>query len=1037
MLVKREILPINYLNSLWIKEKYPLYQNSSTSLSEKEYKAWRNRKNIVSDESFSLMLSEWNYEEEIFSNCLMRNEEDKTGEICEYLLKAEWFQLYKEAIELVEVNNTKYDSNLGFSYILRPFTLFLGNKLSKFIESKDVFRYFDLDTLMAGFIDSLGQIAHKSLVLELNVSRLRNELTGTSSEERFHSFNERFYDLDILIAFYEEYQVLSRILATKTLFFYKNTIEFIDRFLLHKEEIYSKFNLSSNDFIKTITFGEGDSHQQGRNVFRIEFESTKHLFYKPRNTDIGNAYQDYLNWINQYEDVLEMATYRILGYKDYSFEEIVEKKGCDSEEEVRNFYIRFGQLLAIVYSLNGTDMHMENIIASGSNPIIVDFETLLHNSILFNWSDSAYVNASYEAQELVSSTMLLPIEIKENLLNDSGIDMSGLNGKSQKLPYKVPGPININSDEMKYGLIEWTTKGANNLPELNGQPIDYTNYIEEIIKGFKVVYSVILANRDSLLKETKVLSNFNKLKVRIIPRGTTQYFNMINNTYHPDYLRHALDREQVIENIWSVPYQAKSIIKSEYEDLLNDDIPIFFNYTNSKDLIDSTGKIYRDVYKSTGYSLLLDKINKMNAEDMEKQVSVIVVKTGMYEKLIQNEEKKGKSCTIKDSIKKVDVNNIDNDIFVNEAKAIGDHILSKAIYSENGETVSWLGINVVKDSFDITPITSDFYDGLSGLFHFYYYLHQITKEDRYEDIYRKLLNSAEERMVVLDDYSIFTGQLSLLYPLAKISYQIKGDSKWKDRLLKLLKLGEDNLDNFIGYDWMSGTTGFLHCVINIFEESKDPEILALCIKLANKLIRQLDSTDRLLGGFAHGSSSVAYVLIRLGTITKSKKFLEKGKSLLEFDQSLFSEGCNGWLDISTDDNICRHQWCHGTEGIGISRLLISQFINDERTNTEIEKALDITLNSPYKSDDCLCHGNMGTTELFLHASQIKNDKSYETIAKSLALKVIQESKERGSYKDRSIPGFRSVGMFTGIAGIGYQLLRIANPESVPSVLSFN
>ena len=51
-------------------------------------------------------------------------------------------------------------------------------------------------------------------------------------------------------------------------------------------------------------------------------------------------------------------------------------------------------------------------------------------------------------------------------------------------------------------------------------------------------------------------------------------------------------------------------------------------------------------------------------------------------------------------------------------------------------------------------------------------------------------------------------------------------------------------------------------------------------------------------------------------------------------------------------------------------------------------------------------------------------------------------------RQRTLPGFpqqkeqtenqiRSPGLMTGVAGIGYQLLRLANPQEVPSVLVFN
>ena len=50
----------------------------------------------------------------------------------------------------------------------------------------------------------------------------------------------------------------------------------------------------------------------------------------------------------------------------------------------RIFYIRFGEILALSYILNATDLHMENLIAYGEYPVIIDLETFIQqpNSLM-------------------------------------------------------------------------------------------------------------------------------------------------------------------------------------------------------------------------------------------------------------------------------------------------------------------------------------------------------------------------------------------------------------------------------------------------------------------------------------------------------------------------------------------------------------------------------------------------------------------------------------------------------------------------------
>lgn len=47
--------------------------------------------------------------------------------------------------------------------------------------------------------------------------------------------------------------------------------------------------------------------------------------------------------------------------------------------------------------------------------------------------------------------------------------------------------------------------------------------------------------------------------------------------------------------------------------------------------------------------------------------------------------------------------------------------------------------------------------------------------------------------------------------------------------------------------------------------------------------------------------------------------------------------------------------------------------------------------------------------------------------------LISRTKEQG-FRLRSTEGFRSIGLFTGLSGIGYQLLRVNDPDNIPSAI---
>ncbi len=54
---------------------------------------------------------------------------------------------------------------------------------------------------------------------------------------------------------------------------------------------------------------------------------------------------------------------------------------CQSEAEVRQYFHNAGKLLCIAESLVMSDGHSDNLIASGSVPVVVDTETIFRPQV--------------------------------------------------------------------------------------------------------------------------------------------------------------------------------------------------------------------------------------------------------------------------------------------------------------------------------------------------------------------------------------------------------------------------------------------------------------------------------------------------------------------------------------------------------------------------------------------------------------------------------------------------------------------------------
>jgi lantibiotic modifying enzyme len=129
-------------------------------------------------------------------------------------------------------------------------------------------------------------------------------------------------------------------------------------------------------------------------------------------------------------------------------------------------------------------------------------------------------------------------------------------------------------------------------------------------------------------------------------------------------------------------------------------------------------------------------------------------------------------------------------------------------------------------------------------------------------------------------------------------------------------------------------------------------------------------------------------------------------------------------------------WCHGAPGIGLSRLRALRHLDDPELRAEAEVALESTLDRGFNRSHCLCHGDLGNVEIFLQAAEVLNGSGgarWKAEADRVGAHVLEGIARQG-WRSGIPRGVEVPGLMTGLAGIGYGLLRLAMPERVPAVL---
>jgi lantibiotic modifying enzyme len=130
-------------------------------------------------------------------------------------------------------------------------------------------------------------------------------------------------------------------------------------------------------------------------------------------------------------------------------------------------------------------------------------------------------------------------------------------------------------------------------------------------------------------------------------------------------------------------------------------------------------------------------------------------------------------------------------------------------------------------------------------------------------------------------------------------------------------------------------------------------------------------------------------------------------------------------------------WCSGLPGILLSRCGILRTSKDDRILAEIEAGV---LHLPELMGlDHWCCGNTGIVETLIYASTVLNRQDLANRADSMLDRTIRRALKSAYFRFSPYLGENycfQPSLFRGLGGIIYTLLRRLEPNSLPSILTF-
>ena len=904
-----------------------------------------------------------------------------------------------------------------------------------------------LKLLIPNIPGALVQTLMKPLILEVHIARLENRLQGETSQARFQEFLHFCSQQEHLQTFLQEYTVLARYLVTVVDFWAQYCLELLTHLCQDWSEILATFTDGRDPGqLVRITMGRGDTHKNGRSVAILHFNNDLTLVYKPRSLATDLHFQQLLAWVNSLGIPCPFRLLQVLNKDNHGWCEFVTAASCTTREEVVRFYERQGAYLALLYALDAADMHSENILAAGEHPVLLDLEALFHPRFDHIAANGAALSSTIKYSVL--RTGMLPVRVQRDK-DGRGIDLSAL-GRQRGQHSSGQNWKGQGTDEMTLEREYRELSASSNRPTLQGQDVDVCEFIPDILRGFTHLYRLLMQQRETLLADW--LPRFMEDEIRVVFRPTSVYHTYLQESLHPDCLRDALERDQFLDHLWdftpllSHPQYA-ALLTAERLDLLQGDIPLFTTRPSSRDVYTSRGERLPEYFSAPPIDGARECIQGMHEDDLARQQWIIEASlTTMF--MDTNQQRKLPLSTSSRTVTAQEL--------VTEACAIGDRLRALALDGEQGSK-QWLGVVLEREEQDqyawnLQPADYILYDGLAGIILFLAYLGAATRIETYTELARaalptlwRMVNLQRARSARLP-LGAFNGQASLLYLFSHLAALWK-DDRYLQQAEELLPLLEQSVEQEQTLDIIGGSAGIIASLLSLYSVNRSQKTLATALLYGDHLLQHARSMQtgvgwsttadqRCLTGFSHGASGISYSLIKLAEISNEQRFLQAARDGFRYERTCFVEEVHNWVNDSGAAGrkpVVQSTWCHGAPGIGLGRLAVYNAIEDPVTKDEVDIALKTTLDAGFSGNHSLCHGALGNLETVLLATQVLGDSYYKEQLTCIQSMVFEGIKRYGWITGVPL-GVETPGLMTGLAGIGYQLLRLAYPECIPSVL---
>ncbi|MFH9611230.1 type 2 lanthipeptide synthetase LanM family protein [Streptomyces sp. NPDC017448] len=876
----------------------------------------------------------------------------------------------------------------------------------------------------------LSRIAARTLVTELHEARRRGRLSGEGPEERFRDFVRLTARRDGLRPLVTAYPVLARLLATACLNTGDAFAEMVarlaaDRHLLGPAGVFGDRGGSPGGALGAdagpgaligVEAGAGDSHRGGRTVMLLRFAGGGRLVYKPRPLAAHRHFNTLAGWFGSLDGAPDLRVPRVLDRGEYGWAEFVEERPCASAAETRQFYWRQGALLALLHALDGTDLHHENLIACGPHPVLVDVETLFHPPLGSARSPDPAARALHDSVHRVG---LLP----QLLVGETtALDMSAIGGGgAASSPIATADWADAGTDRMRLVRRAGRFAESANRPRLGGVAADPSAYTDALCGGFSAGYTAIGEHREELLGAEGLLTLFARDEVRVVPRPTWTYTTLLDESTHPDLMRDAAERHQVLSLLRTPLLGTPGLPGVEDEEIAElwcGDVPVFATRPGGTELWSGTGRTVPLPAGSDGSSGLARVEAKVRAMDtVDRQDQERIIRAAMVSTSPEPAHRAGAGGRKRSAERAPEPEQL-----LSAARSVGDQLVSLAY--RHGSRTNWIGLELLGERYwRLTPMAADLAAGYTGPALFLAQLAALTGVSRYAEAAREALDPVPGLLDALhgrDDElgplgtGAFAGLGGIAYALTEVG-TLLGDRGVLDLVGPAVRLCCAAGAAESGYGVRGGAAGGLAAMLAVHRATGRPEAWRGAVRCADRLVAAPPAET---GGFADGAAGIGWALLRFAGAGGEARFRAAGLRAL-----------HGATGSATAEPVHGPAWCDGAAGIALAIADSPHALEDPALSGWLADRAHASADLGPLADDSLCHGESGLLELLGHRAAPTGRSAWMRRAGALLASADRAGPQCGTPGRVPHPG-----LLTGLSGVGHGLLRAGFPDRIGSAL---